>query len=149
MIPSDTLGWGIARNCIREVYEYGLRLKAEIGEDKVYDFSLGNPSVPAPPQVREAILRALEDPTLHDYTVAPGRPGLPRPSGRGIWAPEPRSLPSRLLSHSVAYMWGGGHSVAYMWGGGAAATACARRKAGGNLRWAGFRFDPVADVTTL
>ena len=49
MIPSDTLGWGIARNCIREVYEYGLRLKAEIGEDKVFDFSLGNPSVPPPP----------------------------------------------------------------------------------------------------
>ncbi len=76
MIPSDTLGWGTARNCIREVYEYGLRLKAEIGEDKVFDFSLGNPSVPAPPQVREAILKALEDPTLHDYTVAPGRPSL-------------------------------------------------------------------------
>lgn len=76
MIPSDTLGWGIARNCIREVYEYGLRLKAEIGEEKVFDFSLGNPSVPAPPQVKEAILKALEDPTLHDYTVAPGRPSL-------------------------------------------------------------------------
>ena len=76
MIPSDTLGWGIARNCIREVYEYGLRLTAEIGEDKVFDFSLGNPSVPAPPQVKEAILKALEDPTLHDYTVAPGRPSL-------------------------------------------------------------------------
>ncbi len=76
MIPSDTLGWGTARNCIREVYEFGLRLKAEIGEDKVFDFSLGNPSVPAPPQVREAILKALEDPTLHDYTVAPGRPSL-------------------------------------------------------------------------
>lgn len=76
MIPSDTLGWGTARNCIREVYEFGLRLKAEIGEDKVFDFSLGNPSVPAPPQVKEAILKALEDPTLHDYTVAPGRPSL-------------------------------------------------------------------------
>ena len=65
----------------------------------------------------------------------PGRPGPPRPTGRDIWAPEPRSPPSPLLSHSVAYVWGGG----------AAATACARRKAGGpggNSRWAGFPFGP-------
>ena len=76
MISDETLCWGTEKSCIREIFEYGLRRKAELGEDKVFDFSLGNPSVPAPPEVRAAILRALDDPTVHGYTVAPGRVSL-------------------------------------------------------------------------
>ena len=78
MIPADTLHWGTVRNCIRELYEYGVRQKAKNGEDSVFDFSIGNPSIPTPKEITEAIRAAADEPTLHDYTVAPGRPGLRR-----------------------------------------------------------------------
>lgn len=79
MLPEKSLAWGRSRNCIREIAEYGAARKAAIGADKVFDYSLGNPSVPAPPQVEEAIreLLAGEDSTaLHGYTPAPGLPSL-------------------------------------------------------------------------
>ena len=71
------LGYGRQRSAIRELFEYG-RIKAgEIGPEKVFDFSIGNPSVPPPPPVHEAFFRLLgeEDPiSLHGYTSAPGDP---------------------------------------------------------------------------
>ena len=39
---------GNAPSEIRELFAYGMERKAQIGEDKVFDFSIGNPSVPAP-----------------------------------------------------------------------------------------------------
>ena len=42
-------------SAIRELFAYGLARKAEIGSDKVFDFSLGNPSIPAPSAVGRAI----------------------------------------------------------------------------------------------
>ena len=66
---------GANRSVIREIFEYGKKRKAEIGEDKVFDFSLGNPSVPAPECVNENIKRLLDDvppATLHGYTSAQG-----------------------------------------------------------------------------
>ena len=68
---------GARRSAIRELFEYGKRRKAEIGEDKVFDFSIGNPSVPAPEQVRKTLTRLLteKDPVaLHGYTSAQGDP---------------------------------------------------------------------------
>ena len=44
---------GATRSVIRELFEYGKKRKAEIGEESVFDFSLGNPSVPAPDAVNE------------------------------------------------------------------------------------------------
>ncbi len=79
MFPEKTMKWGKSRNCIRELFEYGLARKAAIGADKVYDFSLGNPSIPTPACVNEAIIRLVteSDPiSLHGYTSAPGRPTL-------------------------------------------------------------------------
>ena len=78
MLPKDTLGWGQSRSCIRELFEYGLKRKAEIGADKVYDFSLGNPNIPSPPCVNDTIRALLDtDPVaLHGYTSAAGRPSL-------------------------------------------------------------------------
>ena len=78
MFPEKTLKWGKSRNCIRELFEYGLRRKAEIGAENVYDFSLGNPSIPTPDCVTESIARLIQtDPlSLHGYTSAPGRPTL-------------------------------------------------------------------------
>ena len=52
------------------MFEEGNRLRAKYGADKVFDFSLGNPSVPAPDSVREAIIDLVNntDPTvLHGY----------------------------------------------------------------------------------
>ena len=57
-------------SAIRMMFEEGTRLRAKYGADKVFDFSLGNPSVPAPDSVREAIIELVNttDPTvLHGY----------------------------------------------------------------------------------
>lgn len=72
---------GANRSVIREIFEYGKKRKAEIGEDKVFDFSLGNPSVPAPECVNENIKRLLREvasTTLHGYTSAQGDAGVRR-----------------------------------------------------------------------
>ena len=66
---------GKVRSVIRELFEYGKQRKAEIGEDKVFDFSLGNPSVPAPDCVNETIKELLDTQSplaLHGYTSAQG-----------------------------------------------------------------------------
>ena len=48
-------------SAIRAMFEEGARLAAQFGEENVYDFSLGNPSVPAPPEVNDAIREILEE----------------------------------------------------------------------------------------
>ena len=74
MLNERMICLGSAPNAIRSLFAYGLQRKAEIGEDKVFDYSIGNPSVPAPPQVAECIKRLMdEDPVaLHSYTPSPG-----------------------------------------------------------------------------
>lgn len=57
-------------SAIRAMFEEGARLAAMYGKENVYDFSLGNPSVPAPPEVNQSIMDILntEDPLLvHGY----------------------------------------------------------------------------------
>ena len=66
---------GSHRSVIRDLFEFGKKRAAEVGADKVYDFSLGNPNVPAPDGVKEAAekLFALPDNTVvHGYTSAQG-----------------------------------------------------------------------------
>lgn len=86
MLPESTLAWGRSRSCIRDLFEYGLARKAEIGEDKVFDFSLGNPSIPAPDCVNETIAELLKTDSvaLHGYTSAAGRPTLRRAIAQDI-----------------------------------------------------------------
>ena len=75
MISEKMYELGSNRSVIREIFEFGKKRKAEVGADKVYDFSLGNPSVPAPACVNETIIELLntEDPILlHGYTSAQG-----------------------------------------------------------------------------
>lgn len=75
MINTKNVQLGKVRSSIRELFEYGKIRKAEIGEDKVFDFSIGNPSVPAPEIVRDTLIDILNeyDPVLlHGYTSAPG-----------------------------------------------------------------------------
>lgn len=75
MINQTNVNLGKVRSSIRELFEYGNKRKAEIGSESVYDFSLGNPSVPAPEEVKKALLDLIEnsDPVaLHGYTSAQG-----------------------------------------------------------------------------
>lgn len=70
MIAEKMIPFVQNNSAIRTMFEEGNRLKKQYGADKVYDFSLGNPSVPAPDCVREAIVNLAnnEDPvTLHGY----------------------------------------------------------------------------------
>lgn len=65
---------GNAPSAIRELFAYGMARKAQIGEDNVFDFSIGNPSVPAPDSVAEAIreLADMAPAQLHAYSAAQG-----------------------------------------------------------------------------
>ncbi len=63
------------RSVIREIFEFGNRRRAEIGAENVYDFSLGNPNVPAPEAVNRTMIELLQtksDMYLHGYTSAQG-----------------------------------------------------------------------------
>ncbi len=75
-INEKSYAYGAARSSIREIAAYGAARKAQVGAESVYDFSLGNPSIPAPDAVRASIARSLElAPTqLHGYTPAAGLP---------------------------------------------------------------------------
>ena len=75
MINKKYEGLGKNSSCIRELFEYGKKRKAEIGEENVYDFSLGNPSVAAPKLVNDVMSDLINnsDPVmLHGYTSAVG-----------------------------------------------------------------------------
>lgn len=74
MINEHMQALGAAPNKIRETYAYGLERKALLGDDKVFDLSIGNPSVPAPEIVDQTIARlALEGKgEQHGYTPSPG-----------------------------------------------------------------------------
>ena len=72
---------GAKRSVIRELFEYGKIKKSELGEEAVFDFSLGNPSVPAPESVKNELIRLLNEETslsLHGYTSAEGDMGVRR-----------------------------------------------------------------------
>ena len=79
MINKNMYALGANRSCIRELFEYGRQRAAVVGAENVFDYSLGNPSIPAPAGVNEAIAAVIaEMPSLavHGYTSAPGDLGL-------------------------------------------------------------------------
>lgn len=66
---------GKAPSVIRAIFGYGLRQKEKLGNDKVFDYSLGNPSIPAPKSVNETIIELIntvESTELHGYSVSQG-----------------------------------------------------------------------------
>lgn len=74
-------GLGEKRSVIREIFEYAKVRSEQIGAENVYDFSIGNPSVPAPDCVNEAIqriVREMPSVELHGYTSAQGDAGVRR-----------------------------------------------------------------------
>ncbi len=74
MVSQEMLALGKKSSAIREIFEYSKKRKAEIGAENVFDFSLGNPSIPAPKCVGEEIARLLcgDSVDLHGYTSAAG-----------------------------------------------------------------------------
>lgn len=75
-INETSRAYGAQKSSIREISAYASARKAEIGARSVFDFSLGNPSVPAPDAVRASIERSFALPAaqLHGYTPANGLP---------------------------------------------------------------------------
>ena len=68
---------GANRSCIRDLFEYGRARAQIVGPENVYDYSLGNPSIPAPEKVNETIREILSDTDslrIHGYTSATGDP---------------------------------------------------------------------------
>ena len=75
MANQKMIALGENRSVIRDLFEYGLTMKKEVGEDKVFDFSIGNPSIPAPKKVNETLIELIntvESTSLHGYSSAPG-----------------------------------------------------------------------------
>ena len=75
-INQKSYDYGAQKSSIREIAAYGGARKAQIGAQNVFDFSLGNPSIPAPEAVKQSIMKSLEMPAtvLHGYTPANGLP---------------------------------------------------------------------------
>ena len=81
MVNQKMYELGTKKSTIRTIFEFGRKRAAEVGEENVYDFSLGNPNVPTPDFIKEAavdILTHMEPSAIHGYTVAPGNPQVRR-----------------------------------------------------------------------
>ena len=77
MVSEEMYVLGTKKSTIRTIFEFGQKRAAEVGAENVFDFSLGNPNVPAPDFIRDAAVDILMhgDPTeVHGYTIAPGKP---------------------------------------------------------------------------
>lgn len=74
MLSQEAVRLGTNRSVIRELFEFGKLRAAEVGAENVFDFSIGNPSVPPPQCVADAAMELLKgDPiALHGYTSAQG-----------------------------------------------------------------------------
>ena len=78
MLNKRMVGLGTQRSVIRELFEFGKKRAAEVGPENVFDFSIGNPSVPAPAEVNETAVRLIGEMNpvaLHGYTSAQGDAG--------------------------------------------------------------------------
>ena len=75
MLNPSAYALGANRSCIRDLFEYGCQRAAVVGRENVYDYSLGNPSIPSPKEVDETVRRILDDTDsllIHGYTSAVG-----------------------------------------------------------------------------
>ncbi len=79
MLNERMIALGTQRSVIRELFEFGKQRAAQIGAENVFDFSIGNPSVPSPAIVNETAIKLIQemDPViLHGYTSAQGDAGV-------------------------------------------------------------------------
>ena len=75
MLNEKAYALGANRSCIRDLFEYGNARARIVGRENVYDYSIGNPSIPAPKEVEETIRAVLSDTDsllVHGYTSANG-----------------------------------------------------------------------------
>lgn len=77
MVSEKMYELGTKKSMIRTIFEFGQRRIKAVGKENIFDFSLGNPNVPAPDFIKQAILEILDQvPSVdvHGYTVASGNP---------------------------------------------------------------------------
>ena len=75
MINKNAYALGANRSCIRDLFEYGRQRAALVGNENIFDYSLGNPSIPAPAAVNatiQTILEEMDSLQVHGYTSAIG-----------------------------------------------------------------------------
>lgn len=75
MVAKKMLEMGRNNSVIRDIAEYGRQRAEQIGAENVFDFSIGNPNVPAPQVVTDTLLKLIRETpavSLHAYTAAPG-----------------------------------------------------------------------------
>ena len=75
MLNETAYALGANRSVIRDLFEYGKARSAVVGPENVFDYSIGNPSIPSPPEVNATIRQVLEDTDsllVHGYTSAVG-----------------------------------------------------------------------------
>lgn len=74
MINAEMMRLGNNRSVIRDIFEYGNQRAKIVGRENIFDFSLGNPNVPAPAKVGEVIekISKMDPVAVHGYTSAPG-----------------------------------------------------------------------------
>ena len=66
---------GTAPSVIRQLFAYGLEQAKIVGKENVFDYSIGNPSIPAPKKVNESIHKVVNETDsiqLHGYSMAAG-----------------------------------------------------------------------------
>ncbi len=100
---------GAQRSVIREIFEYGKKRKALVGEENVFDFSLGNPNVLPPKEINKSIIKSLDISSIHGYTSAQGN--------LDVRESVAKYLTEKLLLENI------NPSTIYMTGGAAAALA--------------------------
>ncbi len=102
MINEKMYALGNKRSIIREIFEYCKTRATEIGKDKVFDFSIGNPSVEPPKDISEAIVDLVNNENsvlLHGYTSAQGDAGT-----RGVIAEHINKCFGTKLTADNLYM---------------------------------------------
>ena len=75
MVNSTCHALGSSPSVIRELFAYGLAQAAKVGAENVFDYSLGNPSIPSPKKVNESIVDIVENTDsikVHGYSMAAG-----------------------------------------------------------------------------
>ena len=78
MINRQMTQLGENSSVIRELFEFGKQRKAVVGNDKVFDFSIGNPNVPCPQAITDTMVKLITESdaaALHGYTSAVGDNG--------------------------------------------------------------------------
>ncbi|MFQ9180134.1 MAG: aminotransferase class I/II-fold pyridoxal phosphate-dependent enzyme [Eggerthella lenta] len=103
MVNERMYGLGAEPSAIRELFAYGMVRKAEIGAENVFDFSIGNPSVPAPDAVKQVVLELMdEDLALARLHAGSGRSARAPGRGRPYSPSLRRARPAEQCTHGSA-----------------------------------------------